>query len=261
MHVVITGASSGIGACLAREYHAGGARVTLVARRAALLGKLQQELGARCDVVVSDLSVADPTQWIAQLGPIDVFINNAGFNITGAFDAADDAEIAKMFRVDLLAPIALARAVVPAMIARGSGAIVNVSSVAGIVPPAGMAVYAAAKAGLGGFSEALNAELQHTGVHVLTVYPGPIDNGTPQENVNAYGSDSVVTAVPMGKATELAAAIRSAVDGRSARLIFPRFYTLSRAFPSIARWVVTRFTPKLKALPQPAGLPGKPLSP
>lgn len=252
MHVVITGASSGIGACLAREYHRAGARITVVARRTQLLAKLQAELGERCDIVVSDLAAADPTAWLKSLPPIDVFINNAGFNITGPFDLADDAEVARLFRVDLLAPIALARAVVPAMVARGSGSIVNISSVAGLVPPAGMAVYSAAKAGLAGFSEALHAELRASGVHVLTVYPGPIDNGAPHDSIDIYGKDSMATAVPVGKAVDLAAAIRSAVDRRTARLIFPRFYSAARAFPSIARWLVSRFTPPIRQLPRPA---------
>lgn len=132
------------------------------------------------------------------------------------------------------------------MVARGSGTLVNISSVAGIVPPAGMACYSAAKAGLAAFSEALCAELRPTGVHVLTVYPGPIDNGAPQDVINLYGQDSMATAVPMGKATDLAAAIRSSVDRRNPRLIFPRFYSAARSFPSLARWLVTRFTPPLR---------------
>jgi short-subunit dehydrogenase len=246
MHVVITGASSGIGACLAREYHSSGAHVTIVARRAALLEKLKDQLGSRCDVVVADLSDEQPARWLANVAPVDVFINNAGFNITGEFDAADDAEVARLWRVNLTAPVALARAAVPKMIARGSGALVNISSVAGIVPPAGMACYSAAKAGLAAFSEALNAELRLSGVHVLTVYPGPIDNGAVQDNIDVYGKDSVATSVPMGKATELAAAIRASVERRDDRLIFPRFYAAARSFPSIARWLVTRFTPPLR---------------
>lgn len=251
MHVVITGASSGIGACLAREYHRGGARVTLVARRAGLLEELKRALGSRCEIVVADLGAADPTKWLAGLGPIDVFINNAGFNITAPFDAGPDGEVGRLFRVDLLAPIALMRAVVPAMVARGSGAVVNVSSLAGLVPPAGMTAYAAAKAGLAAYSEALHAELRGTGVHVLTVCPGPIANGTPHDNVAIYGEDSVATAVPVGQAVDLAREIRCAVERRCARLIFPRFYGLARTFPGIARWLVTRFTPPLKALPPP----------
>jgi short-subunit dehydrogenase len=244
MHVVITGASSGIGACLAREFHADGAEVTLVARRAALLEQLKAELGSRCEVVVADLAQKDPTLWLQGVAPADVFINNAGFNISGPFDAESSQEVARMFQVDLHAPIALARAVVPGMIARGSGALVNISSVAGIVPPAGMACYSAAKAGLAAFSEALRAELKHTGVHVLTVYPGPIDNGTHDANADLYGAGA--KAAPWGDPRELAREVRLAMQRRRARLIFPRFYTTARAFPGIARWVVDRGTPQIK---------------
>jgi short-subunit dehydrogenase len=257
MHVVITGASSGIGVRLAREFHRHGAHVTIVARRGPLMRQLQAELKERCEVIEADLS-ADATCWLAQVtAPIDVFINNAGFNISGPFDAAPGAEVGRLFEVDLLAPIALARAVVPRMIARGSGALINISSVAGVVPPAGMAVYAAAKAGLGAFSEALHAELRGTGVHVLTVYPGPIDNGTPAGAANdVYGS--AATSVPMATSEALAEAIRKALERKDARLLFPRFYGLARSFPGIARWLVTRFTPAIKALPAGAGkIPGK----
>jgi short-subunit dehydrogenase len=261
MHVVNTGASSGIGACLARELHGSGAEVTLVARRAALLEKLKRELGSRCEVVVADLAEHDATAWVrgvAARAPIDVFVNNAGFNISGPFDEAASPDVARMFQVDLHAPIALARAVVPAMIGRGSGALVNVSSVAGIVPPAGMACYSAAKAGLAAFSEALRAELKHTGVHVLTVYPGPIDNGTHDANAELYGSGA--KAAPWGDPRELARAVRLALQRRKARLIFPRFYNAARAFPGLARWVVDKGTPEIKRLPREAGrgpLPSK----
>lgn len=250
MHVVITGASSGIGACLAREFHRGGAELTIVARRAGLLEQLKHELGARCEVVVTDLAEEDCTGWVRGVearAPIDVFINNAGFNISGPFDAAAPSEVARLFQVDLHAPIALARAAVPPMIARGGGALVNISSVAGIVPPAGMACYAAAKAGLAAFSEALRAELKASGVHVLTVYPGPIDNGTVQDNEELYGD--AAQAAPWGDPRELAREIRLAVQRRKARLIFPRFYSAARAFPEIARWVVDRNTPAIKRLP------------
>ena len=253
MHVVVTGASSGIGACLAREFHAQGAEVTIVARRAALLARLKDELGERCEVVVADLSAKDATGWVAAVearAPIDVFINNAGFNISGPFDAAASAELTRLFQVDLLAPIALARAAVPRMLERGRGTLVNVSSVAGLVPPAGMACYAAAKAGLAAFSEALRSELQPHGVNVLTVYPGPIDNGTPQDNAELYGA--VASSVPTGKAADLATAIRRAVERQSPRLIFPRVYGAARAFPGVARWVVDRFTPPMKLLPSGA---------
>jgi len=244
MHVVITGASSGIGACLAREFHQSGAEVTIVARRSALLEQLKAALGSRCEVVVADLAAREPARWVDEVEarrPIDVFINNAGFNISGPFDAASPPDVERMFQVDLHAPIALARAAVPRMIARGSGALVNISSVAGIVPPAGMACYSAAKAGLAAFSEALRAELQHTGVHVLTVYPGPIDNGAQQENEAMYGA--AAKAAPWGDPRELSRAVRLALLRRRARLVFPRFYAAARAFPQLARWVVDASTP------------------
>jgi short-subunit dehydrogenase len=149
-------------------------------------------------------------------------------------------------QVNLLAPIEIARAMVPRMLARGSGVLVNVSSVAAIVPPSGMTWYAAPKAGLAAFSEALRAELLGTGVHVLTVYPGPIDNGAPQANYDLYGRDSVAGRLPVGMAAGLARQTRQAVERRRARLIYPRFYALSRWFGPVARWLVDRSTPRLR---------------
>jgi short-subunit dehydrogenase len=249
VHAVITGASSGIGAALARELHGAGARVTLVARRGARLSVLADALGAdRCRIVVCDLADS-PTEWIEEAeryAPIDVFVNNAGIQAAGPFACSDDAIGRRLLAVDLLAPVALARAVVPRMLARRSGIVVNVSSLAALVPPAGMARYVAAKAGLAAFSEALRAELAGTGVHVLTVYPGPIDNGAPQETYDVYGRSSVAARLPVGRADALARAIHRAIDRRRARLIFPRIYGVAWWALPIARWLVARATPPIR---------------
>jgi len=243
MHAVITGASSGIGAALARELHRAGWRVTLVARRAALLASLAAELGERCQVVVQDVSAG--AAWLAPLGPIDALVNNAGIQTVGSFATSDAVADERVLEVDLAAPIALAREAVKAMVARRAGTIVNVSSVAALTPPPGMAVYAAAKAGLGAFSEALADELRGSGVHVLTVYPGPIDNGGPQEAYDVYGRKSVAGRVPIASAAQIAVEIRRAIERRKRRLIYPRFYWLTWWLAAFARWVVGRATPKV----------------
>ncbi len=248
MHAVITGASSGIGAALARELHGAGGRVTLVARRGARLSALADALGAdRCRTIVRDLADSS-AEWIddaERFAPIDVFVNNAGIQAAGPFARSDDAIGRRLLAVDLLVPLALTRAVVPRMLARGGGVVVNVSSLAALVPPAGMARYVAAKAGLAAFSEALHAELAGTGVHVLTVYPGPIDNGSPQETYDVYGRASLAARLPVGRAGALARAIHRAIVRRRARLIFPRIYALAWWAWPIARWLVARATPPL----------------
>ena len=252
MHAVITGASSGIGEALARELHRAGARVTLVARRGARLSALADALGGdRCHIVVCDL-VESTTGWVDEaerIAPIDVFINNAGMQAVGHFSCSDDEVGRRLLGVNLLAPLALTRAVVPRMLTRGSGVVVNVSSVAALAPPAGMARYAAAKAGLAAFSETLRAELAGTGVHVLTVYPGPIDNGTEQEAYDVYGRTSVAARLPMGRADALARAIHSAIVERRPRLIFPRIYGVAWWTQPLARWLVGRTTPPIGPRP------------
>jgi short-subunit dehydrogenase len=248
MHVVITGASSGIGAALAREFHAAGAAVTLVARGAERLAALASELGAGCRTVTQDVTA--PGDWLRQThawAPIDVFINNAGIQNAGPFATSRLEEGVRVVGVDLLAPLSLTREVLPQMLRRGTGTLVNVSSVAALAPPPGMAWYAAAKAGLAAFSEALSAELADSGVHVLTVYPGPIDNGTAQLAYALYGEDSVATRLPVGQPAALAREIRRAVTRRRPRLIYPRFYALAWWFAAAARWLVARGAPRLRA--------------
>src|SRR5450631_3220242 len=160
MHAVITGASSGIGAALARHLHRSGARVTLVARRQAQLEALSQELGEGCRWAVHDVSQT-PSMWVEEIErtePIDLFVNNAGIQALGAFATSSPAVGRKILETDLWAPIALARAVLPGMLTRKSGTLVQVASIAALVGPAGMAWYAGAKAGLAAFSETLHAE-------------------------------------------------------------------------------------------------------
>jgi short-subunit dehydrogenase len=248
MHAVVTGASSGIGAALARELHATGARVTLVARRRALLERLAAELGQRAEVVSSDIAKDEWKTWLDaadQREPIDVFVNNAGINEAGPFASSKTELGRRTLEMDLLAPIGLARDVLPRMLARRSGVLVNVSSVAAWAPPAGMAWYAAAKAGLAAFSECLASELKGSGVRVLTVYPGPIDNGAPQTNYDLYGEGCAAARLPVGTAANLAREIRYAIARRKRRLVYPRLYAIARWMPAVARWAVDGGTPTL----------------
>jgi short-subunit dehydrogenase len=154
-----------------------------------------------------------------------------------------------MVALNLMAPIALARAVVPEMVARGAGVVVNVSSLVALAPPAGMATYAGAKAGLAAFSEALGDELAAAGVHVLTVYPGPIDNGSPQEAYELYGRRSIARRLPVGRADALAREIAVAIRRRRRRLIYPRFYMVAWWIAPLVRWLVARSAPRVLAAP------------
>lgn len=255
MHVVITGASSGIGEALAREYLGRGASLTLVARRRGKLEELAHAAADRCHVVEADL--ADPTracEWVdgsvAKLGPIDVLVNNAGVQIVARTVDTTVEEAERMLRLNVLSPFRLTKHVLPGMIARGSGTIVDIASMAAIAPTPGMFFYNASKAALAAASESLRGELRGTGVHVLTVYPGPVR--TPMETAGRAAYQETTASrllTPVGDAAVLARKIARGVASRRARIVYPASYALARHFPNLTRFVLDRFTPPLKGPP------------
>jgi short-subunit dehydrogenase len=176
----ITGASSGIGEAFARRLAAQGFDLTLVARREARLRALAEELGAthgvRVDVVAADLSREDEIERVAsairERGDLTLLINNAGFGTRGEFADVPVERHLDMIRVHDVATVALTWAALPGMIERGSGAVINVSSIAAFFPSGGGATYTATKAYLNNFSEALAAELREKGIWVQALCPG-----------------------------------------------------------------------------------------
>jgi short-subunit dehydrogenase len=255
MHVVITGASSGIGEALAREYLRRGASLTLVARRRGKLEELAQGHAERCHVVEADLvDYAHACDWVggavAKLGPIDVLVNNAGVQIVARTIDTSVEEAERMLQLNVLSPFRLTKRVLPDMIARRSGTIVDISSMAAIGPTPGMFFYNASKAALAAASESLRGELRGTGVHVLTVYPGPVR--TPMETAGraAYKETALMRLLtPVGDAEVLARKIARGVASRRARIVYPGIYALARHFPNLSRFMLDRFTPPIKAAP------------
>lgn len=254
MHVIVTGASSGIGESLARAFAADGADLTLVARRAERLHALAAALGprGRVNVVVADLS--DPERAtevvaaaIAALGPVDVLVNNAGVQIVGATTATDPAEGERLLATNLMTPLRLTRAVLPSMIARGAGTIVDVASMAALAPTPGMTWYNASKAGLAAASEAMRGELRGTGVHVLTVYPGIIDTPMADAAIVRAEPSRMLALQPHGDPDVLASLVTRAVRTRRARVVYPRVNWLARWFPGATRCLLDRYTPAFRA--------------
>lgn len=251
MHVAVTGASSGIGEAIAREFGAHGADLTLVARREERLRALADSLPGRSVVTPRDLSrIAEMTSWIAEaeaaLGPIDVLINNAGLQFvapTAEMDC-DDGELS--LTVNLHAPLRIIRAVLPGMIARGGGHIVNISSIAALAPSHNMAYYNASKAALAAASESLRGEVRASGVNVLTVYPGIIPTEMSDKAYHQFEESFLLRQQPQGTTQVLARLIRQAIAKRKARLIYPRANRMARWFPSTTRLLLDRFTPPLK---------------
>jgi short-subunit dehydrogenase len=247
-HVVVTGASSGIGEALAREFVAAGSSVTLVARRRDLLEQLAASLGGKARVVTADLAhPAKATEWIpeaeAAFGPVDVLINNAGMQIVAPTVSGDPADGERLLCLNVHTPLRLTRAVLPGMLARRSGTIVDIASLAALAPTPGMFYYNASKAALAAASESLRGELRGSGVHVVTVYPGPVDTVMARTAVAKYVATTAARLIPQGTTDVLAKLVRKAVEKKRDRIIYPRSYTFARMFPGITRWLLDRTTP------------------
>ena len=186
---LVTGASSGIGAALAAELASRGHALTLVARREERLRSLATELSTEhsvdAEVIACDL--ADPAErerLIAELDQrgrsIEVLVNNAGFGSRGEFATSDTERMLRMVRVNIEAVVDLTGRLLPAMAARGRGAVINVASTAAFQPLPGSAVYAASKAFVLSFSESLRTELRDRGVSVTALFPGPVPTEFPE---------------------------------------------------------------------------------
>lgn len=177
---LITGASSGIGEAYARRLAADGYDLTLVARREERLRALADELstahGIEADVLTADLAREEDIIRVAAairgMSNLTLLINNAGFGTRGTFTEVPMERHLDMIRVHDTASVVLSWAAVPQMVARGGGAILNVSSIASFFPSGGSVTYTASKVFLNNFSEALASELHGTGVKVQALCPG-----------------------------------------------------------------------------------------
>jgi short-subunit dehydrogenase len=178
---LITGASSGIGAEFARRLAAHGMHLVLTARRKELLEELAEELhtrhGTKTEIIAGDLTdPAEPQrlgETIAAKGiPIELLVNNAGFGWVGTIDETEVSRMQHLVQLNVAAMTELTYRLLPSMLARGHGGVINVSSVAGFQPVAYMPVYSASKAFVLHFSEALWAECRDHGVTVIALCPG-----------------------------------------------------------------------------------------
>jgi uncharacterized oxidoreductase len=181
--ILITGAGSGIGRATAIALARKGARLTLFGRRQEPLeetARLVQEAGGEARVVtgdVADVSAGERAIQTAteQYGGLDVLINNAGNVRAGRLETIELTDIQAQIEVNLTGPILLTRAALPSLRRSDDAAVVNVSSAIGLVGMPFYATYAATKAGIAHFGEALRRELHGEGVRVMTVYPGATD--------------------------------------------------------------------------------------
>jgi short-subunit dehydrogenase len=177
---LITGASSGIGAALAKQCAAGGYDVVLVARRADMLAALARDLtaahGIDAQVITADLAQETaPDELVRALNgrAIDILINNAGFGVNGPFVSTAWDDERRLLQVNVLALVRLTKLILPAMVQRGSGRVLNVASTAAFVPGPFMAMYYASKAFVFSFSLSIANEVKGSGVTVTALCPGP----------------------------------------------------------------------------------------
>ncbi|ASK34948.1 oxidoreductase [Alcanivorax sp. N3-2A] len=193
--VLLTGGSSGIGLAAAEALAAAGARLVISGRRPEALSQAVARLragGGQVEGVAADLATpagreATLNKALECLGGLDILINNAGGVRAGRLEHTSEDEISTMLTVDLLAPILLTRAALPALRASGEAMVVNVASGIALIGMPFYTTYAAVKAGLSHFGEALRRELNGEGIQVMTLYPGATD--TPMMGSSRAGPD------------------------------------------------------------------------
>jgi short-subunit dehydrogenase len=236
--VLVTGASRGIGRALATRIAQAGATVALVARDGAALDALASELGG----TAHPADLLDPEQ-LGRLvhrvedeaGPVDVLVNNAGLLEAATLWATDAERLAAQVQLNLTAPLELCRQVIPRMLRRGGGHLVNVASLAALAATPGMTVYAATKAGIAHGTSALRSELRGLPIGVTTVMVG----GVPTDMLShggeyppfdkAFARLRRIQLVPDTSADDLAVAVVKGIEQGKRTVYLPR-----RAMPFVA---------------------------
>lgn len=211
---LVTGASGGIGAAVARTLHAQGALVGLHGTRVEKLEELASELGERAKVLPVNLSNRAEVKELAakaeaELEGVDILVNNAGITRDGLFVRMSEEDWDTVLEVNLGSVFLLTRALTHAMMRRRWGRIINVTSVVGVTGNPGQTNYAASKAGLIGFSKSLAQEIATRNVTVNCVAPGFIETAM-TDKLNEKQREAIMGAIPMkrmGTGAEIASAV------------------------------------------------------
>ena len=260
----ITGASSGIGAALAQELGARGARVILSGRDEARLAEIASTIATATLVLPFDVRdepamLAATGQAIDWSGGIDGFVANAGVSQRSRATRTAMQVYRDIVEIDLLAQIAHTQALLPHMTARASGRLLFISSIAGKVGVPMRTAYCAAKFGLAGYADALRAELSIDGVQVHTIFPGSIATNVSRNALSADGSrrgrsDSVIdNGIPAGDAAKtmldaVAAGTREIIVAEGAELAMGEMRrTPDALFDQVAAMVAAGYMDKMEA--------------
>jgi short-subunit dehydrogenase len=252
VRALVTGASSGIGRALALRLAREGARVALVARGEALLRELAAEIAAAggearafpADLGEREQALACAAEAAEAFGGIDLLVNNAGYGHRRSFLEWELDDMERVMRVNYAGSLAMTKALLPQMVARGRGWLVFVASVAGKIASPDEAAYAASKFALVGLAAALSLELEDSGVHVLTVCPGVIR--TPFFDAEALARMPAVSRRQMVEPEGLVDAILAALARGRREITHPRWiapsYAIQALAPGLMRWGVRRST-------------------
>ena len=241
---LITGASSGIGCAIALQLAARRYRLLLVARRTEKLAEVAERCraaGGEAQFVSLDLADAAAVRDVmpAQLeafGPVDVLINNAGHNVLRPFADLPEADADALWQVHYFTPVALMRALLPGMLARGRGVVINVGSISTRVQPWGHGVYAAAKSALRSLTLTLHCEHRRSGVRFCVLTPGVVATEFfDRDSYRGLRAMAMRHALPVDR---LAAAALALIDRPRPEFVVPRHYRVIDAIQAVAPRIV-----------------------
>ena len=248
---IVTGASSGIGRQVAVDMARRGVRTIAIARRREKLEETLREMRsssrAECEILVADVASVETARRAAEVarsrwGRIDFLVNNAGISKRKHILSVTPEEAEETIRINLLGPIFMILAVLPAMVERKEGYVVNVSSIAGKLGNPRESIYSASKFGLAGLSETLYFDLHRRGVHTILVNPGPIatEIWDKIESPAAYRGKFYPP-------SDVSKAIFEAIEHRRHEVTVPRIMgvvpMVKAIFPGMIRWGTDRYDP------------------
>jgi short-subunit dehydrogenase len=250
--VLLTGASGGLGAFMTRAFADRKVKLALVAHPGIGLEKLRQEVersGVRASALACDLR--DPAQRRAiveqvtkEFGRIDILVNNAGVEFTSAFHELSEENIRDIVSVNLESAMSLTRLVLPGMLQRRSGHIVNISSLAGKAAPAFQEPYAATKAGLIAFTFSLRASYRRDGISASVIVPGFVEAGIYAKLKEKSGCSAPALLGTSSPQSVASAVIRAIEHNQPEVIINPLpvrpLLALTAMFPSLGEWAISK---------------------
>jgi short-subunit dehydrogenase len=241
-NVLLTGATGGLGQAIARTLAGKGARLVLTGRRVEVLQPLTSELPDARALAVDLSDPLEVARLLQEAGEVDILIANAALPGSGMLESFTVPQIDKALEVNLRAPIVMAHELAPAMVARGQGHLLFMSSLSGKAATAGSSIYNATKFGLRGFAGALRAELRPHGVGVSTVFPGFIREAGMFAESGAKLPPGVGTRTPQ----DVADAVVSAIERNRGEVdVAPLTLRLGSTFSGIAPEISATVTRKM----------------